>query len=129
MKQIVFWDNRDTIGKAALFTPWSLIHFINGVLCYNLVHNFTDIGLRYNLSIGLIVHTWHEIEDLVESIKIRKIHKDANGNNSVENCIFDTIAFLMGQIFGYYFNHCLPTAPLILVWFIVYKMFTKMKIG
>lgn len=85
----------DTRNRVGIITPWSLIHFLSGLNGYILL-NRLNIDPLYKYTILLSTHSLYEIKDYVLSYYVKS--HEVWGNNSLINCITDTIFFLLGII-------------------------------
>ena len=96
MKYRIF-GNIDDNQHPALFTFWSLIHFMVGIIIYFWVfYFFPKYSFIFHLILSLFVHTIYEFKDYYIS------YIKEGGENSLFNSFGDTIAAFFGIVFGYY---------------------------
>ena len=101
----VMFSKNDNIRKSSLFTPWSFIHFLSGIISYLYLKRFTSMSETCIFLILLLIHTLYEIKDL--SRYTLKLHKSNSiwYNNTVVNSIGDTITFILGIVIGMIFKN------------------------
>lgn len=100
----------DSVNKAVLITPWSIIHFLLGYLCMVYV-NYFNINKDNAIVALFILHTIYEIKDYYFSyIKDpQSKYEKWSSNNSIYNCFGDTIAFMLGVAFAVNTNYSTTT--------------------
>ncbi len=101
---VLLYNNSDTINKKALFTYWSLLHFIYGGLMYLFLKYSLKIKSVYNsFIIMIIIHTIYEMKDLKYYLE-KNVKLNWTNNNSIINSIGDTISSIIGFYFIIYFE-------------------------
>jgi hypothetical protein len=97
---VSFIRNGDSQGDPTFITPWSLIHFLTGVISM-LNANYFNIDKEFSFSILLLVHTLYELKDFYFSYVYKgpknSVSEWAN-SNSLLNMTSDTIFFILGTI-------------------------------
>ena len=92
-----WFSTDDDAEKAAMFTPWSINHFLSGVV----VAFVSKIYPKYSKWIiwGYIIG--HTIYEIIDVHKVKIVDKKASGNsNSVINSIGDELSMLLGLWLG-----------------------------
>jgi hypothetical protein len=103
-------SDNDTINKPAIFTPASVLHFVVGIWLYSVCKYYKyTTGQTYFISI--ILHTVYEFQDIACNNKdmckfffgISDINSSYWKNNSIYNSLGDTLAFILGIVYGQLF--------------------------
>lgn len=108
----------DTVASSKFITPWSFIHFMSGVVMYR---------LKPDIYFGLFLHTLYELKDVYLSTKVKNKKTDDWGNNSILNCLGDTLFFWIGQIVSNKIK--LSTQTLITLHLIFFVIFLANNLG
>lgn len=139
---IYFISHRDNLNNNACITPWSIIHFLSGIMLIILnilvfkINTFWKIFIIYNL-----LHLIYEIKDYCMTnyqgmrnyvkININESLAKWSITNSVVNCYCDQIIFCCGLLFGYYIFYIKKLTNLIyptsIMLFIVWLYFINNK--
>jgi hypothetical protein len=87
MSDIKWYDSKETVAQPAFTTPYTIVHFITGMLAYTMSYFlFPAMPLLYSFLIWVVLHGAYEIHDL----------QMTNNDNSLANSIGDTIFSIMG---------------------------------
>ena len=108
----------DTLSSNKFITPWSFIHFMSGVVMYR---------IKPDMFFGLFVHTLYELKDIYVASKVKKLNFDNWRNNSILNCVGDTLFFVLGQMVSSKIK--LPTRNLIVLLVIYFSLFYTSNLG
>ena len=99
------WRLKDSYSSPAMFTPWTSIHFLSGVMLYAIFAPFT----KYQIIWALIVHALYEAKDLF--LKLGRWE-----HTNINSC-GDTIAATLGSILAMFFvNADCEVLPYIGMW-------------
>ena len=95
---MIFYAFEDTIQKPAIITPWSIVHFLAGVVLYCYAKYLCKGLSSLNaVLVMLFIHTVYEIKDLMMYIGFTSKNNYFT-NNSLTNSIGDTIFALLGAL-------------------------------
>ena len=97
---ISFIRNGDSQGNPTFITPWSLIHFLTGVILM-LNANYFNIDKEFSFSILVLVHTLYELKDFYFSYIYKgpkNLISEWANSNSLFNILGDTVFFILGVV-------------------------------
>lgn len=107
MNKVKLFFPKDSSTNPALFSPWSLMHFLSGFYMYAVVALYiNNTSTINNFYIMMIVHTIYELKDLyITYFALVKPNDVSLGglisNSSLYNSVGDTISAMLGWYFGY----------------------------
>ena len=130
----------DSKGTPKLLTPWSLMHFVTGILLYGLLDKFIpgSNSEKYSVFISMFLHTLYEIKDyqytyfnkplpdpihnLVKSFyKLTNPNTQLSGNeDTLLNSIGDTLSFCLGIYLYHKYKLNLKTVAVVFILVTVY---------
>jgi len=95
---VLFFSITDKRNSPAFVTPWSLIHFMFGVLFYlYFEYLFPNVSALNMFVVLIIVHTLYEITDLLYYFNLN-LKGQYWSSNSLLNSVGDTIFTILGFI-------------------------------
>ena len=101
---IFFVSMDDSPYKEAWFTPYSIQHFLIGLITFP-IFKILEISNPLNLILANLLHIVYESKDILLTYKVRKFNGRYLNFNSVRNTIGDHFVFTLGQIIGWYMFH------------------------
>ena len=99
-------SNSDSKNNPVFITPWSLIHFLTGVVGI-INSNYFNINKNVSLFFLFLIHTLYELKDYYFSYVYngsKNIISEWASSNSIFNTIGDTLFFVLGMIISININ-------------------------
>lgn len=97
---VELYKHEDKIEAPSLTSPFSLIHFLFGILTYTCLKK--KVKPVNNILISNVIHGIYEIKDIIISNGPKE--KTYWSDNSLINSLGDTIVFNLGLSIGYFCN-------------------------
>jgi uncharacterized membrane protein len=97
----LFYES-DKRHRPAILTPFSLIHFLNGLVYYLITVRILNINYTLSFVTWFIFHLAYEIKDFTYSYIQKDENNDYITNNSYINSISDQIVAILGFYVGIY---------------------------
>ncbi len=102
----MLFAREDTMDKPSLLTPWTLVHFLSGIVIYSFSKYYYDnLTLLHIVGIYLVIHTVYETKDMLcynseyfHYFYGKSPSETPEANNSFLNTIGDTIGGLLGVL-------------------------------
>ena len=99
MQDSIKWvivGERDYRDKPSMLTYFLVVHFMSGVVAYNILCQWMKLSFWDGFKVFFVVHLVYELKDLYGSYYLKK--DDYDSNNSIENSIGDQLTSLMGFV-------------------------------
>lgn len=151
------WRKEDTVDKPTLFTFWSFVHIVSGIVLYSVLVKYFPEN-KYNIFIAIILHTIYEIKDYLGSYKYKRedsmppfykkcvslINSSVNiflpkktanhfrqglGRDSLLNSFGDTLAFCLGIYLCIKYNIDLKTTIYMFIGLLLYMKYGPEWVG
>lgn len=121
----------DTVAEPAMFTPWSLAHFMTGVLvamwAARLLPDQTELA---RVMLWNSLHMLYEAKDLLAGTRCNP--EKGSGywiDNSTLNSAVDHLVALAGYALGYWARNRIPIAPVTGIYAITLLICKGLRLG
>jgi hypothetical protein len=114
---------QDTKNNPVLIGPFSLVHFLSGVMAYLLIIDYFKFSVKNGFLVWFIIHGIYEANDCYNSYNI---NKDKDHVNSCYNSTADQIFGMLGYLFASTLSDVNLKILSVYYW-IIFGLFAKLK--